>query len=222
MAASTPGISRRQVLKALVAFAVLLASGDALASPIDMTLRPRNLHARLLNRDRHLRLERPAAGEIATFCYFRKGKGWDLKGYRQGCRILRDVKYKTTVKINVKLLDLLFLIQAWLRINKLPTRILVNSGYRTPRHNASLEGAARQSLHIRGMAADIRIPGVSVERLGKLVRAIGAGGVGFYPSKGFIHVDVGRVRTWRVAELVEPGQEEWALEVLDRNEASFS
>ncbi|MDH4569678.1 DUF882 domain-containing protein [Pseudomonas sp. BN414] len=218
MAASSPGISRRQVLKAFAAFGAALVTGDVLAARIETTLRPRNLHARLLNRDRHLRLERPASGEVATFCYFRKGKGWDLKGYRQGCRILRDVKYKSTVKINVKLLDLLFLIQAWLRINKLPTRILVNSGYRTPQHNATLEGAARQSLHIRGMAADIRIPGVSVERLGKLVRAIGAGGVGFYPSKGFIHVDVGRVRTWRAAALVEPGQEEWALAVLDQGE----
>ncbi|GLZ84348.1 twin-arginine translocation pathway signal protein [Metapseudomonas resinovorans] len=218
MAASSPGISRRQVLKAFAAFGAALVTGDALAARIETTLRPRNLHARLLNRDRHLRLERPAAGEVATFCYFRKGKGWDLKGYRQGCRILRDVKYKSTVKINVKLLDLLFLIQAWLRINKLPTRILVNSGYRTPQHNATLEGAARQSLHIRGMAADIRIPGVSVERLGRLVRAIGAGGVGFYPSKGFIHVDVGRVRTWRASALAEPGQEEWALAVLDQGE----
>ncbi|MFZ6048505.1 YcbK family protein [Pseudomonas sp. CR3202] len=218
MAASTPGISRRQVLKAFAAYAVLMASGDAMASRIDVQLRPRNLHARLLNRDRHLRLERPAAGEIATFCYFRKGKGWDLTGYRKGCHILRDVQYKSTVKINVRLLDLLFLIQAWLRINKLPTRILINSGYRTPQHNATLEGAARNSLHMRGMAADIRIPGVSVERLGKLVRGIGAGGVGFYPSKGFIHVDVGRVRTWRVAELLEPGQEEWALAVLDQGE----
>ncbi|MDH4871620.1 DUF882 domain-containing protein [Pseudomonas sp. BN515] len=218
MAASTPGLSRRQVLQAFAALGAALVTGDALATRIEVTLRPRNLHARLLNRDRHLRLERPASGEVVTFCYFRKGKGWDLDGYRQGCRILRDVKYKSTVKINVKLLDLLFLIQAWLRINKLPTRILVNSGYRTPQHNATLEGAARHSLHIRGMAADIRIPGVSVERLGKLVRAIGAGGVGFYPSKGFIHVDVGRVRTWRVAALVEPGQEEWALAVLDQGE----
>ncbi len=218
MAASTPGISRRQVLKAFAAYAVFLATGDAMASRIDAKVRPRAIHARLLNRDRHLRLERPAAGEISTFCYFRKGKGWDLAGYRKGCHILRDVQYRSTVKVNIKLLDLLFLIQAWLRINRLPTRILINSGYRTPQHNATLEGAARNSLHMRGMAADIRIPGVSVERLGKLVRAIGAGGVGFYPSKGFIHVDVGRVRTWRVAELVEPGQEEWALAVLDQGE----
>ncbi|WP_231866594.1 DUF882 domain-containing protein [Metapseudomonas resinovorans] len=210
-------MSRRQVLKAFATLATALATGDALATRIDVTLRPRNLHARMLNRDRHLRLERPAAGEVVAFCYFRKGKGWDLEGYRKGCHILRDVKYRSTVKINVRLLDLLFLIQAWLRINQLPTRIIVNSGYRTPAHNASLEGAARQSLHIRGMAADIRIPGVSVDRLGKLVRAIGAGGVGFYPSKGFIHVDVGRVRTWHVAEMFEPGQEEWAFALLDRD-----
>ena len=216
MAASNSGISRRQVLSAFASLVLGLAAGDALATRLDVTLRPRHLHAKVLNRDRYLRLERPAASEVATFCYFRKGKGWDLEGYRQGCHILRDVKYRKMVKVNVRLLDLLFLIQAWLRINKLPTRILVNSGYRTPQHNASLEGAARHSLHIRGMAADIRIPGVSVERLGKLVHSLGAGGVGFYPSKGFIHVDVGRVRTWRVAALMDPGQEDWSLAVLDQ------
>lgn len=105
-----------------------------------------------------------------------------------------------------KLLDLLYLIQVWLRINRLPYKILVNSGYRTPQHNSKLEGAAKQSLHIKAMAADIRIPGLSVDNLGKLAQAIGVGGVGFYPTKGFIHVDVGKVRTWRVAEstVLEP------------------
>ncbi|MBT8765298.1 YcbK family protein [Metapseudomonas boanensis] len=213
MATSNSGVSRRQLLKALAAALLLLATGSTFAATLTTTRRRRDWRAVILNRDRYLRLERPASGEKASFCYFRKGKGWDLTGYRQACRILRDVKYKATVKINPKLLDLLFLIQAWLRANRLPNRIIINSGYRTLQHNASLEGAARHSLHVRGMAADIRIPGVSVERLGKLVRAIGAGGVGFYSSKGFIHVDVGGIRTWRVAG-IDDQEKEWLAEAL--------
>ncbi|MGI9815505.1 YcbK family protein [Pseudomonas aeruginosa] len=129
--------------------------------------------------------------------------------------ILRDVKFKSTVRMSPKLLDLLYLIQVWLRINRLPYKILVNSGYRTPQHNSKLEGAAKQSLHIKAMAADIRIPGLSVDNLGKLAQAIGVGGVGFYPTKGFIHVDVGKVRTWRVAESTVLEPEYWIVELLD-------
>jgi len=102
-----------------------------------------------------------------------------------------------------KLIDLIFLIQAWLRLNKLPSKILVTSGYRTPEYNSTLEGAAKQSMHVRAMAADISIPGVGVEQIAKLAKAVGV-----YPSRNFIHVDIGRVRSWR-ASLEEPASGDW-------------
>jgi uncharacterized protein YcbK (DUF882 family) len=46
------------------------------------------------------------------------------------CSLLRDVTSKRTVAMSPKLIDLLYLIQAWLRLNKLPSAITVNSGYR--------------------------------------------------------------------------------------------
>lgn len=58
------------------------------------------------------------------------------------------------------------------------------------------------------MAADISIPGVGVEQIAKLAKAIGVGGVGVYPSRNFIHVDIGRVRSWR-ASLEEPASGDW-------------
>lgn len=67
--------------------------------------------------------------------------------------------------------------------------IIVNSGYRSPAHNATIPGASPRSLHLRGMAADIRSPGASVSRLADVARRVGAGGIGRYST--FVHVDVG-------------------------------
>ncbi|HHH9443109.1 TPA: YcbK family protein [Pseudomonas aeruginosa] len=206
-------ISRRHFLAGLVAAPVVLATGEAVGSTY--VGRHYDWRVAALSRDRWLDLERPDSREKSAFCYFRQGQGWDVRGYQEACILLRDVKYKATVRMSPKLLDLLFLIQVWLRVNRLPFRVLVNSGYRTPQHNSSLEGAAKQSLHIQAMAADIRIPGLSVDNLGRLAQAIGVGGVGFYPSKGFIHVDVGKVRTWRVAQGAELMPHSWTVERLD-------
>jgi len=65
--------------------------------------------------------------------------------------------------------------------------LVVNSGYRCPRHNAAL-GGAPQSYHLRGMAADIRVAGVSIAQLATWAEDLGFGGIGIYP--GFIHVDI--------------------------------
>ena len=76
----------------------------------------------------------------------------------------------------------------------------VISGYRSPVTNATLrarsEGVAARSLHMVGQAADIRPTDVSLARLRDCALALRAGGVGYYPSSNFVHVDVGRVRSW--------------------------
>ena len=56
---------------------------------------------------------------------------------------------------------------------------------------------ARNSHHTLGEAVDFRLPGISTRKVRDWARSIGLGGVGYYPSSGFIHVDVGKVRTWR-------------------------
>ena len=57
-------------------------------------------------------------------------------------------------------------------------------------------GVASGSLHMVGKAIDIRVPGVALEQLRSSARALNLGGVGFYPSSNFVHVDTGRVRFW--------------------------
>ncbi len=78
----------------------------------------------------------------------------------------------------------------------------VISGYRSPASNSALQAqghrVASHSLHMDGLALDIRIPGVELARLRDAALALGRGGVGYYPgaANNFVHVDVGRVRRW--------------------------
>ena len=73
-------------------------------------------------------------------------------------------------------------------------------GYRTPWSNEFLRthssGVASHSLHLQAMAIDIRVPGVRTARLRDAALALHRGGVGYYSSSDFIHVDVGRIRRW--------------------------
>ena len=67
----------------------------------------------------------------------------------------------------------------------------INSAYRTAAHNRAV-GGADYSQHLYGRAADIRISGVSTEQLAACAETLlpGTGGIGRYPEKGFVHVDV--------------------------------
>lgn len=60
------------------------------------------------------------------------------------------------------------------------------SGHRAPHAN----GTSPTSQHTLGRAADIRVPGVSIAELKRVAIKLGARGVGLYPEKGFVHVDV--------------------------------
>jgi uncharacterized protein YcbK (DUF882 family) len=74
------------------------------------------------------------------------------------------------------------------------------SGYRSPATNAAMHerssGVAKNSLHTKGMATDIRIEGVDLRHLQRAALDLGRGGVGFYPVSNFVHFDTGRVRRW--------------------------
>ena len=74
------------------------------------------------------------------------------------------------------------------------------SGYRTRSTNSFLRksnrGVARRSMHIYGKAVDIYLPDCRLSSLQKTAVNLKRGGVGYYPHKNFVHVDVGRVRYW--------------------------
>ena len=96
-------------------------------------------------------------------------------------------------EINQRLVDAL---QELRDLAGLPVR--VTSGYRCSEHNRAIGGATR-SQHLLGTAADIVVRGMipaEMYRLAKDIEAFHNGGIGVYPDKGFIHVDVrdGRAR----------------------------
>jgi uncharacterized protein YcbK (DUF882 family) len=111
--------------------------------------------------------------------------------------ILRD---RNTGKIKAIALDLLDLLSAMQQTIGSPKPLHVVSGYRTPRSNAYLKkttkGVARNSLHMYGKAVDVRLPGGSLDGVRRIATTMRKGGVGYYPSSNFIHVDVGTVRYW--------------------------
>jgi uncharacterized protein YcbK (DUF882 family) len=73
-------------------------------------------------------------------------------------------------------------------------------GYRTSSTNEALRayttGVAKNSLHMRAEAIDLRMPGIDTVKLRKAALVLARGGVGYYPHSDFIHLDVGRVRQW--------------------------
>ncbi len=71
--------------------------------------------------------------------------------------------------------------------------VTISSGFRTAAHNKAVGGAAC-SQHQYGRAADIRAAGVSTEALAAYAETLlpDTGGIGRYPAKGFVHVDVRR------------------------------
>lgn len=112
----------------------------------------------------------------------------------------RDVKDNDrAVWIDPALLHLLSDIQIGMsrhRGEEVP--ILLTSGYRTPERNATIRGAAPESFHVRGRAADFGGRGLRSAEVAEIARSSPrVGGLGRYAD--FTHVDTGPRRTWNRA-----------------------
>ena len=112
--------------------------------------------------------------------------------------LLRDYRANQVKEIDPNLLDLLYNLNKKLESND-PYHVI--SGYRTPKTNAVLRKrnrrVARNSLHMAGMAVDLRMPHLHVKHLCNAALEMRCGGVGYYARRGFVHLDVGDVRTWQ-------------------------
>jgi len=70
--------------------------------------------------------------------------------------------------------------------------IQITSGYRSPEHNAKVKGA-KLSQHITGMAADIKVAGMTPKQVAEVIERLIAekkmkeGGIGIY--KTWLHYD---------------------------------
>ena len=94
-------------------------------------------------------LVRKSTGEEYKDAYVADGQ-LSVPGYTKMCHALRDVKapkQEQVVQIDLKLLNLLFATQQWMKIHNQMRPIFINSGYRTMANNAHTEGAAKNSMH---------------------------------------------------------------------------
>ncbi|WP_207484872.1 YcbK family protein [Arenibaculum pallidiluteum] len=149
---------------------------------------------------RSLTLQHPWSGETARAVY-RRGDVYDPQGLSALAQVMRDRRTGEVGPLDPALADLFWDLRTRLGLPE-EAPIHVVSGYRSPRSNATLARTdpqvAENSYHLRGMAADIRIPGVDGDRLVQAARALGRGGWAFYPRSKHLHVDVGPQRTWQV------------------------
>ena len=109
----------------------------------------------------------------------------------------RDIRTGTTKEFDPRTLDIAAAAHKLMDVNE-PYMLL--SGYRSPQTNAMLRsrssGVARNSLHMKAQAADLRLQSRSVSQMAKAALACSAGGVGRYSRSNFVHMDCGPVRSW--------------------------
>jgi len=182
-------LSRRGFLKAGLGAAVSAVSSFSPRPSFAVLLDP-------LPTERILSFYNPHTGEALKVVYCRAGD-YLAEAIKKIHCILRDHRTNQVRSIDLPLLDLLYALQAKLQTDQ-PFHII--SGYRSPVTNADLCKQNRQvapnSLHVLGKAIDIRVPECDLSTLRRAALDLHGGGVGYYPKSGFIHLDVGPVRSW--------------------------
>lgn len=182
-----PEPSRRRFLKAGLGACTLLtlpmaatSAHAAIKRPFEKKLSFLNLHT----------------GERTRATFWANGR-YIPEGMRAINHVLRDHRTGDRFAIDPDLFDILHQLQYRLRTNQ---EFHVVSAYRSPATNAKLAeqsgGVAKNSMHTHGKAIDIRLPGRKLSDLRAAALSLQMGGVGYYPSSNFIHLDTGHVRFW--------------------------
>jgi uncharacterized protein YcbK (DUF882 family) len=128
---------------------------------------------------------------------YRVGNKYLPQAFERINYVMRDVREDEVFPMDPRVIDIVALVHKHLDANE-PYELL--SGYRSPHTNSTLrshsEGVAKRSLHMSGQAVDVRLGEVSARNIRQAAVKLGAGGVGFYPRSGFVHMDSGLFRTW--------------------------
>lgn len=175
-------ISRRKFLKAVAAGIALSSFGGFPAFAYQDT------------QSRTLSMYHIHTGEELNVTYCISGRydrdALENINYFLRCHYTNEVK-----EIDVGVIDLLCDIKDETEADH---RIQIISGYRSPAYNDLLlcqgKGVAKNSLHRYGLAIDFSLEGIDTSDIFRLAKSFHAGGVGLYPE--FVHIDVGKVRSW--------------------------
>jgi uncharacterized protein YcbK (DUF882 family) len=145
---------------------------------------------------RTLKLYHTHTLETLEVTYFENGL-YLLEPMEQLRAFLADWRNGDQREIDPKLMDILWEIQ---RVTGNNNTFEVISAYRSMKTNRYLRnkssGVAQNSQHIHGKAIDVRLRGLDTRELRDVALALQLGGVGYYESTDFVHVDTGRVRRW--------------------------
>jgi uncharacterized protein YcbK (DUF882 family) len=198
MTAADPLAGEKRLRRRLLAGAALLPfAGTGLVRSANAARADRAEIAAQTAAPRTISLEHTHTGEAIDLVYAVGGE-FDRRALTNLNRFLRDHYNGEVGNIDPRLFDLLHALRSSVGVER-PFQVI--SGYRSPSTNARLRstrggGVATRSLHMDGMAIDVRLPGAALPDLRDAALSLAQGGVGFYPREQFVHVDTGRVRRW--------------------------
>lgn len=145
---------------------------------------------------RRIRMYSGRTGESVDTIYWVDGE-YIKEVMKELNHFMRDWRTNDVKVMDGRTVDIMAASHRLLDVNE-PYMLL--SGYRCPATNAMLRessrGVAKNSLHMKGQAADLRLKSRSVTQMARAAEACSSGGVGHYYRSNFVHMDCGPVRTW--------------------------
>lgn len=145
---------------------------------------------------RRLTMASPRTGEKIDTIYWIEGE-YIRDAVQEINLFMRDWRTNDVHNIDMRTMDIMAAAHNLMDVNE---PYLLLSGYRSPKTNAMLRsrssGVAKNSRHLRGQAADLRMNSRSVSQMFRAASACRGGGVGRYSGSNFVHMDCGPVRSW--------------------------
>ena len=181
-----PHITRRGVLQAFAATTVMAAPTYSKAAGF----------LRRAGDVRRIKMYSGRTGERVDTIYWVEGK-YIKDAIKEINFFMRDWRQDEAKEMDVRNFDILAAAHNLMDVSE-PYMLL--SGYRTPKTNSMLRarsrGVAKNSLHMKGQAADLTMKSRSVSQIFQAGVSCGAGGVGKYTRSNFVHMDCGQARRW--------------------------
>lgn len=145
---------------------------------------------------RRLKMYSARTGEKIDMIYWIEGE-YIRDAIQEITYFMRDWRNNQALNIDMRTMDIMAAAHNLMDIDE-PYMLI--SGYRSPETNAMLRrrssGVAKNSRHLKGQAADLRLSTRSVNQMARAASACRAGGVGRYSGSDFVHMDCGPVRNW--------------------------
>ncbi|PTX55852.1 uncharacterized protein YcbK (DUF882 family) [Litoreibacter ponti] len=145
---------------------------------------------------RRIKMYSGRTGEKIDMIYWIEGE-YIKESLKEVNYFMRDWRQNSAFNMDTRTIDIMSAAHNLMDVSE-PYMLL--SGYRSPQTNRMLRarsrGVAKNSLHMKGQAADLRLNSRSVGQIARAAASCAAGGVGRYSGSNFVHMDCGTVRTW--------------------------